>query len=70
MSIERKGDLRIVDVMEIFGCTRQTVYDMIKEGELEAYRLRYAFRIKRETVEALRNGVAKRSPQDAGSNKV
>lgn len=48
-------DLTIKGVMSLLNASRQTVYDLINSGDLAAYKLKRATRVKSESVLALRN---------------
>ncbi len=50
------SDYTIKEVMQIFNCSHQTVYDMIADGQLESYKVRNARRIRHESVQRVRNG--------------
>ena len=48
-------DLTIKGTMSLLNASRQTIYDLINSGELSAYKLKRATRVKSESVLALRN---------------
>ena len=48
-------DLTIKGTMSLLNASRQTIYDLINSGDLAAYKLKRATRIKSESVLALRN---------------
>lgn len=46
-------DLTMKEVTNVLGVTRPTVYSMIEDGQLEAYKIRGCRRIKRASVLAV-----------------
>jgi len=48
-------DPTVQQTAEIFQCTPKTIYDRIKDGTLESYLIGNMRRIRRESIEAVRN---------------
>ncbi len=51
-------DLSIKEFSHEFSVSSSTIYLMITDGQIETYKVRGATRIKRESADALRAGVA------------
>ncbi|HUV59156.1 MAG TPA: helix-turn-helix domain-containing protein [Desulfatiglandales bacterium] len=47
-----KKSLRIDEVSEVLNCHRRTVYRLIEDGELEAFRVRTSLRVRTEELES------------------
>lgn len=43
---------------ELFGVSMATFHRMLKRGEIDTYKIGRSLRVKRESIEALRNGHA------------
>jgi excisionase family DNA binding protein len=48
--------LTLMQVAEKLGCTYQTVYKLVKSGELKAFRVGSDYRVRPEVLEALMEG--------------
>ena len=50
-----KRNLRIDEAAELLSCSRSTIYRMIEEGQLSAFRIRTALRVPLESIEEFRS---------------
>lgn len=50
-----KRNLRIDEVASILNASRRTVYRLVAEGDLQAFKVRNSLRIPREDLEAYMN---------------
>jgi excisionase family DNA binding protein len=52
------GDFTILQTQNYLQCSRVTVWRLIKEGTLASYKIRRSVRVRRDSIEDLRNSAA------------